>query len=93
MGQRTNEEIRVFQERTGINPATGGRAKKLSRMSKTAHDLIRVLALEQAGIRDGDGYWHGCDPVYELAQELAAASFDRKPPPHDDMWGDDVSPF
>ena len=41
-------------------------------MDKKAHDLIRVLALERAGIRDGDGTWHGHDPVYGIVQKLAA---------------------
>ena len=70
MGQITDLRIREFQERAGIEPATGKRAARLADMSKHAHDLIRVLALEQAGIRDGDGYWHGSDPVHGIIGSL-----------------------
>ena len=55
MGQIRSSNIRDFQERAGIEPATGQRAAVLSEMSTRAYDLIRVIALEQAGIRDGDG--------------------------------------
>ena len=41
-------------------------------MSEEAHSLIKVLALEAAGIRDGDGCWHGSDPVGSIAQRIAA---------------------
>jgi len=33
----------------------------LDKLSKKAHNLIRIIALESSGIRDGDGYWHGSD--------------------------------
>ena len=71
MGQITDQIIRDFQERAGIEPATGRRAARLSDMSKLAYDLIQVIALEQAGIRDGDGQWHGSDPVAGIVHELA----------------------
>ena len=71
MGQITDQIIRDFQERAGIEPATGQCAARLSDMSKLAYDLIQVIALEQTGIRDGDGQWHGCDPVASIIHELA----------------------
>ena len=70
MGQMTDARIRAFQERAGIEPATGQRAARLSNMSKRAYDLIQVIALEQAGIRDGDGQWHGCAPIASIIGEL-----------------------
>ena len=70
MGQMRNYMIREFQDRAGIEPATGQRAAVLSDMSKRAYELIQVIALEQAGIRDGDGYWGGCDPIAGIVDEL-----------------------
>ena len=70
MGQITDNRISDFQEQSGIKPATGKRAKRLRQMSKHAYELIQVLALEQAGIRHGDGHWHGTDPIMAIIQHL-----------------------
>ena len=71
MGQITDQKIRDFQERAGIEPATGKRAELLADMSKCAHELIQVLALEASGIRDGSGQWHGGDPVICIVRRIA----------------------
>ena len=70
MGAQTRQAIRDFQERAGIEPATGKRAERLAEMSQHAHDLIQVLALEASGIRDGSGRWHGSDPVWGIVLRL-----------------------
>lgn len=71
MGIRTDEAIREFQRRAGIEPPTGERARVVEAASKTAHELIEVCALERSGIRDGDGGWHGSDAVEGLLAKLA----------------------
>ena len=65
-----NLKVLEFQDRTGINPATGERALRLIAMSKHAYDLIEILAVEQAGIRDGDGHWYGGDPIHGTIHQL-----------------------
>lgn len=70
MGQITEKKIRDFQERFGIEQATDERGARLSHMSKHACDLIEAIALEQAGLRDGDGHWYGRDPVYGIIHQL-----------------------
>ena len=70
MGQITDMKIREFQKESGIEPATGKRAARLADMSKSAHELIEALALERAGIRDGDGHWYGSDPVHGIIHLL-----------------------
>ena len=103
MGQITDQKIRDFQERSGIEPATGKRAERLADMSKCAHELIQVLALEASGIRDGSGKWHGSDPVCgivlqlrDLEREDENADLEREGVNDDDTpWGvnDDDKPF
>jgi hypothetical protein len=59
MGVRTNATIAVWQEKSGIRPATGRYAEVLEDISQAAFELIKITELERSGIRDGDGYWHG----------------------------------
>ena len=70
MGQITEKKIRNFKKRAGMEPAAGMRAWRLQEMSKGAHRLIEALVLEQAGICDGDGAWHGSDPIHGMIQNL-----------------------
>ena len=77
MGQITDLKIRSFQEHAGIEPATGDHRARRDEMSKCAHDLIEVLALEKAGIRDGDGYWHGSDPISGIVLQLSDLERER----------------
>ena len=70
MGQIRNLNTRDFQERAGIKPATGQRAAVLSDMTRRACELIQMIALEQSGIRDGDGWWSGSDPIAGTVRQL-----------------------
>jgi len=70
MGQRTDAKIQDWQQRAGIEPAQGERLKTLDGLSQLALELINVVALERSGIRDGDGCWHGSDPVEGLVRQL-----------------------
>ena len=63
MGSMTDANLAAFAEHTGIQPAKGERANTLDAMSRHAFDLIKIIELEASGIRDGDGYWHGSDPL------------------------------
>ncbi len=70
MGAITNSIIDDFADRTGIHPATGEQAQTLRAISKLALELIQAAELERCGICDGDGSWHGCDPLDSYANEL-----------------------
>ena len=63
MGRMTDWKIGEFQEATGLRPATGAHLATLKRLQRTVAEYLEVLALEKSGIRDGDGMWHGGDPV------------------------------
>jgi hypothetical protein len=63
MGSRTDAAIAEWQERAGIEPATGKTAELWEALSQAAYELIKVIELERSGIRDGDGGWHGSDVV------------------------------
>jgi len=73
MGQVTDARIRAWQEHAGLEPARGRRAQTLERMSQLAYELIKVIELERAGIRDGDGHWYGTDPVGGIVHDLVEA--------------------
>jgi hypothetical protein len=70
MGIRTDEAIRDFQRRAGIEPPTKSQSDTLKTISETAHELVETCIREQTGIRDGDGAWHGSDPVDGLLSKL-----------------------
>ena len=70
MGQLTHARIAAWQEAAGIEPATGDRLERLRETSKAAYDLIQIIELEISGIRDGDGHWHGSDPLQGKVLEL-----------------------
>jgi len=63
MGRVTDERISAWQQAAGIEPATGARLGRLEEMQEEAVNLIRIIELERSGIRDGDGSWHGSDPL------------------------------
>src|SRR5262245_38641044 len=70
MSEKRRTRIEVFQRRAGITPASNARAEILTRMQQLAFELIRLVELERAGIRDGDGQWSGCDPIRGVVAEL-----------------------
>ena len=71
MGSMTDANIAAFQKATGIRPATGAQAELLEESSQAAFQLIKFLELERSGIRDGDGYWHGCDAMDHAVNDIA----------------------
>ncbi len=83
MGQFRDFTIASFQEQAGLEPASGQRRELLERMQQVAFDLIRILELEISGIRDGDGNWGGCDPVFEMVVELGTLERKRHEPAND----------
>jgi hypothetical protein len=48
------------------------RARLLETMSLRAVSLIEGLTLERTAIRDGDGFWHGSDPIEGTLHELVS---------------------
>ena len=54
-----------------IEPATGEHANILRELSNAAFETIKVVELENSGIRDGDGFWHGSDVIGHTVSELS----------------------
>ena len=77
MSDLRNIAIASFQERVGLDPPRGQRLDHLERMQRVAFDLIKILELEKSGIREGDGYWTGCDPVAETVFQLDTLERER----------------
>lgn len=78
MGSRTDAEILAWQKHAGLVPPTGRQAEQLRRLQKLAFELIKICELEISGIRDGNGYWYGSDPVGGMIHEIG--NFDRQLP-------------
>jgi hypothetical protein len=70
MGMLTQAAIAAWQEKAGIEPATGERAGALEQLSQACFELIKIIELERSGIRDGDGYWHGSDVVGGMLRHI-----------------------
>ena len=77
MGHIRDGAIKRFQEHAGLEPTCGQRLELLQRMQREAFNLIRILELEISGIRDGNGYWSGSDPVGGTVMDLAALEHKR----------------
>jgi len=71
---RTEAAIAAFQEQSGIKPATGEHAELLEEIPQTAFALIKIVELQRSGICDGDGYWHGSDPLRGCIVDLSKFS-------------------
>ena len=70
MGTRRDAEIAEWQRKSGIRPSE--HQQLLSRMSDATFELIKVIELEQSGIRDGNGFWSGSDAMGGTARDLAS---------------------
>jgi hypothetical protein len=95
MGSRSDADIREFQKRCGITPATGQYAEDLRAIQEAAFQLIKVIELEHSGIRDGDGHWHGSDVMGHITGEMVAL-FERlyeRPKPISQVAADDDIQF
>ena len=71
MGRVTDERISAWQQAAGIEPATGAQLGRLEEMQEEGVNLIRIIELERSGIRDGDGSWHGSDPLGGVVLRLS----------------------
>jgi hypothetical protein len=49
------------------------RARAIHILQILCLDFIKALELEAAGVRDGEGYWIGTDPLHHYASEIAQA--------------------
>jgi hypothetical protein len=87
MGMRTEARIAAWQERAGIQEATGERRELLDAISKAAFELIKLVELARSGIRDGDGCWHGSDPIDGLVEDI-----DRLWRRYCETWNDERVP-
>jgi hypothetical protein len=70
MGCITDLGIASWQQEVGLTPATGEYAELLNKLSDAAVEAIKIIELERSGIRDGDGYWHGCGVIHEITNNL-----------------------
>jgi hypothetical protein len=71
MGYRDYLAVKEFQERTGIEPAIGEHLDALDRLQDLALVLIKCCELEKCGICDGDGCWHGSDPIQGTISDMS----------------------
>ena len=77
MGAYTNAMIDLAREAAGFELPTETQLALLQKMKRITVELLEVLVLEEAGIRDGDGFYHGSDPIAALADQLKDLSLKR----------------
>ncbi len=63
MGASRNYQLDKFAQLTGIQPAYGKRLTVLLDLQEEAVELIKIVEREISGVRDGDGFWGGSDPL------------------------------
>jgi len=71
MGASRNYQIEKFEAATGLRAATGKRADVLRKLSDQACELVKIIETERSGIRDGDGFWSGSDPLEGTVRDLS----------------------
>lgn len=87
MGMGRQADIEGWQLEHGIRPAQGEQANLLEQISRAAFELIKdnesaeaafelicTVELERSGIRDGDGYWSGSDPIMGIRGQFPESS-------------------
>lgn len=70
MGRYTDSQLEAFSLATGVRPAEGDHLIKLQEVQRLAFEIIKLAERELAGIRDGDGYWYGSDPLHATISDL-----------------------
>ena len=45
---------------------------RLAELGKVAADMARIIEAELSGKRDGDGTWHGSDPIHWVMNDAPA---------------------
>lgn len=55
------------EDRIGGTPV---HADPIAEMQHHCVELFGLLERERSGIRDGDGTWHGCDPIHGTIERL-----------------------
>ena len=70
MGMNTDLQIEDWQKEHGIEPATNEMRQLWCQLQDAAFGAIKIAELEKAGIRDGDGRWHGSDVVVGALEKL-----------------------
>ena len=63
---------------------------KVEQMQDYAHRLSECLVLEETGVRDGDGYWHGSDPIDGIIWNMSQLWNGPEPVPAQTFAPDDL---
>jgi hypothetical protein len=73
-GGRMNQAIAIAPNRDILTrqdwDRIDARREHAAGMKALAFELVECLTLEAAGVRDGDGRWHGCDPIRSIINDL-----------------------
>jgi hypothetical protein len=75
MGAIRDNDISLFREAAGIQPAKGSKLALLREMQSDAFELIKQIELEISGIRDGDCKWYSSDPISGIVTNMTSVNF------------------
>ena len=62
--------ITIAKPTGGIQPVPPYHAELLAEMAEVCAGLIKLLELERTGVRGGQGFWTGSDPILDQTRRL-----------------------
>ena len=57
-------------QRAAIQPVAQDHAELLAEMGLICQALVKIIEREKTGVRDGEGFWLGGDPILSHTQRL-----------------------
>jgi len=70
MGQQADARLAEFRKRNGIVLPSAAEVEWIQRVRTFCQETPVFLILEESGIRDGDGFWHGTSAIAQVIGEL-----------------------
>lgn len=71
MRQKRDAAIAEWRGLAGLTEHPQDELAWIAAVRREAIALLEILVLEESGIRDGDGFWSGSDPVEGTIQTIA----------------------
>ncbi|MDT3382508.1 hypothetical protein RNI52_34600 [Labrys neptuniae] len=70
MSVHLDSRVTAWRSNAGLTLPSADQIIVYDAISETAFKLIKAIELEKSGIRDGDGAWHGSDPLLAYGMDL-----------------------
>jgi hypothetical protein len=68
--------IAEWQERAGLTSPSPEQRARIQEARKAIYRVLEILTLEESGIRDGDGTWHGSNAFHAVGDTFRQLATD-----------------